>query len=119
MGSCEVLHAEVLNMRLQGQRLTEYVNTKWEEMIRNWRAAMYVKTEPYYAEQFQTRQPRLVNEHVGFFVISRYQVIRYMLMSFFFWFTFQVDFLQQMSFVFDSWRYLEDHFIVHCIMTSP
>jgi hypothetical protein len=33
MGSCDVLRAEVLNMRLRGQRLTEYVNTKWEEMI--------------------------------------------------------------------------------------
>ena len=35
-----VLRAEALNMRL-----TEYVNTKWEEMIRDWRAVMYGKTE--------------------------------------------------------------------------
>jgi hypothetical protein len=46
---------EALNMKLQGQRLTEYVNTKWEEMIHDWRAVM---SEPNYAvawEQFQTR----------------------------------------------------------------
>lgn len=55
-----VIRAEALNMRFQGQRLTEYVNTKWEEMIRDWRAVMYVKQSPTsnYAvawKQFQTR----------------------------------------------------------------
>ena len=47
-----VLRAEALNMRL-----TEYVNTKWEEMIRDWRAVMYAKTEHDYAVAWSNFKP--------------------------------------------------------------
>ena len=44
-----------------------YVNEKWEDIIREWRAVMYAKTEADYAtawEQFQTvreQRARLTN----------------------------------------------------------
>ena len=47
-----ILHAEALNMRL-----TEYVNTKWEEMIRDWRAVIYAKTEHDYAVAWSNFKP--------------------------------------------------------------
>ena len=46
------VRAETLNMRL-----TEYVNTKWEEMIRDWRAVMYAKTEHDYAVAWSDCKP--------------------------------------------------------------
>jgi len=46
------VRAETLNMRL-----TEYVNTKWEEMIRDWRAVMYAKTEHDYAVAWSNFKP--------------------------------------------------------------
>ena len=38
-------------------RLTEYVNTKWEEMIRDWRAVIYAKTEHDYAVAWSNFKP--------------------------------------------------------------
>ena len=35
----------------------EYVNTKWEEMIRDWRAVMYAKTEHDYAVAWSNFKP--------------------------------------------------------------
>ena len=66
-----VLRAEALNMRL-----TEYVNTKWEEMIRDWRAVMYAKTEPDYAVAWSNFKPGSfvnisMNHELGFLGISR------------------------------------------------
>ena len=45
-------------------RLTEYVNTKWEEMIRDWRAVMYAKTEPDYAVAWSNFKPGIVREYL-------------------------------------------------------
>src|ERR1700740_263944 len=61
MGSCEVLHAEVLNMRLQGQRLMEYVNTKGEEMIHDWRAVILKEQQRSY--QHSVENEWMVTQH--------------------------------------------------------
>jgi len=61
MGSCEVLRAEVLNMRLQGQRLTEYVNTKREEMIHDWRAVILKEQQRSY--QHSVENDWMVTQH--------------------------------------------------------
>src|ERR1700727_4063717 len=61
MGSCEVLRAEVLNMRLQGQRLMEYVNTKWEEMIHDWQAV--ILKEQQHSYQHSVENEWMVTQH--------------------------------------------------------
>jgi len=67
MGSCEVLRAEVLNMRLQGQRLMDYVNTKWEEMIHDWRAV--ILKEQQHSYQHSVENEWMVTQH-------RHRVVR-------------------------------------------
>jgi MULE transposase domain len=51
---------QALNMRLQGQRLTAFVNTKWEEMIRDWRAVMLKEQQCSYQS---VENERTVTQH--------------------------------------------------------
>jgi len=65
-----VLRAEVLNMRLQGQRLTEYVNTKWEEMIRDWRALMLKEQQHSYQHSVENEWMVTQHRHKGMLFAS-------------------------------------------------
>ena len=57
-------------------RLTEYVNTKWEEMIRDWRAVMYAKTEHDYAVAWRNFKPgSFVNISMNHVQLSRHKQI--------------------------------------------
>ena len=70
MGSCEVLRAEVLNMRLQGQRLMDYVNTKWEEMIHDWRAVIFKEQQRSYQHSVENEWMVTQHRHRGMLFAS-------------------------------------------------
>src|ERR1700722_16012514 len=70
MGSCEVFRAEVLNMRLQGQRLMDYVNTKWEEMIHDWRAVILKEQQCSYQHSIENEWTVTQHRHRGMLFAS-------------------------------------------------
>ncbi len=71
---------EVLNMRLQRQRLTEYVNTKWEEMIHDWRAVILKEQQRSY--QHSVENEWMLTQHrrrgMGLFPNSHWKVQEHM-----------------------------------------
>jgi hypothetical protein len=58
---CNIVLRADSRMRLQGQRLTEFVNTKWKEMIRNWRAVMLKEQQCSYQQSVENE--RTVTQH--------------------------------------------------------
>jgi hypothetical protein len=61
---------EALNMRLQGQRLTESVNTKWEEMIRDWRAVILKEQQCSYQQPVENERKVTQHRHRGMLFAS-------------------------------------------------
>src|ERR1700723_1688777 len=60
----------VLNMRLQGQRLMDYVNTKWEEMIHDWRAVILKEQQCSYQHSVENEWMVTQHRHRGMLFAS-------------------------------------------------